>query len=172
MKYPDSLFAGGRAVHPLKIYAYGSLVLWTCKEINLADTLRTLVETAEKIAIASPQHAPYGSAAVEALKHYKLYEIAAPKLVYGRSISQVNQYILSRAVDWGITAKSTVFSPDISSRGTWIEIDPAAYTPVAQGAVILQHGQENHPEATQAFFDFLFSETARQIFRNHGYQLP
>jgi len=173
MKYPESLFASGQADSLPKIYAYGALVLWTMEDFDLSEGVSILTkEQIQKIAIADPRNAPYGKAAEEVLKFYHLYETVESKLVYGRSISQANQYIVSGAAEAGFSAKSVALSPEMKGRGRWIEIDPATYTSIAQGAVILKYGKENHPEAARAFFDFLFSEAAGAILQNYGYRLP
>ena len=173
MKYPDTLFAAGFAEAKPRVYAYGSLVLWTMKEIDLSGGTKLLLEDKiQKIAIANPKTAPYGAEAIKVLKYYQRYENVMPKLVYGESIAQVNQYIFSRAADVGITAKSVVLSPEMRGKGKWLEIDPATYSPIAQGAVILKHGAKNHPQAARAFYDFLFSDTARKILKDYGYLLP
>ena len=173
MKYPEALFASGHADSLPKVYAYGTLVIWTIKNLDLTKGLEMLTGgDIHKVAIANPQNAPYGTAAEEALKFYRIYEEVKPKLVYGRSVAQANQYILSGAAEAGFTSKSTVLSPGMKGRGQWTEIDSAAYSPIEQGAVILKHGRENHPDASEVFYNFLFSEAARQIFKNYGYRLP
>jgi molybdate transport system substrate-binding protein len=173
MKYPDTLYAAGFAGTKPRVYAYGALVLWTMKDWDLSQGIKILPEAKiQKIAIANPQTAPYGEEAVKLLKHYQIYEGVAPKLVYGESIAQVNQYIFSQAAEAGITAKSVVLSPEMKGKGKWVEIDHRAYSPIAQGAVILKHGSKNHPQAAQAFYDFLFSEAAGKILQDYGYLLP
>ncbi len=173
MKYPDTLFAAGFAATKPRVYVYGSLVLWTMKEMDLSRGIKILLEDKiQKIAVANPQTAPYGAEAIKVLKHYQMYERIMPKLVYGESIAQVNQYIFSQAAEVGITAKSVVLSPEMRRKGKWIEIDPAVYAPIAQGTVILKHGAMNHAQASQKFYDFLFSEAARKILRDYGYFVP
>ncbi len=173
MKYPDTLYAAGYATTKPKVYAYGALVLWTMRDLDLSPAVRILLDAKiKKIAIANPQTAPYGAEAVKVLKFYKLLDNVTPKLVYGEGISQVNQYIYSQAAEVGFTAKSVVLSPEMRGKGKWIEIDPAAYSPIAQGVVRLKYGSDNHPQASQAFYDFLFSEAARQILQRYGYRLP
>ncbi len=173
MKYPDTLYAAGFAEAKPKVYAYGSLVLWTMKEVDWSQGIRILLNAkTRKIAVANPQTAPYGAEAIKVLQHYQMYENVMPKLVYGESIAQVNQYIFSQATEMGFTAKSVVVSPEMRGKGKWLEIDSAAYSPIAQGAVILKHGSKNHPQAAQAFYDFLFSETAKKILKEYGYLMP
>lgn len=173
MKYPDTLYSTGFADTKPRVYAYGSLVLWTMKEVDWSQGIKILLNAkTRKIAVANPQTAPYGAEAIKALKHYQMYESVMPKLVYGESIAQVNQYIFSQAAEVGITAKSVVLSPEMRGKGKWIEIDSTAYSPIAQGTVILKHGSKNHPHAAQAFYDFLFSDAARKILKGYGYLLP
>jgi molybdate transport system substrate-binding protein len=173
MKYPDTLYAAGFAAAKPRVYACGALVLWTMKDADLSRGIKILLEDKiRKVAVANPKTAPYGAEAIKVLRHYQMYESVMPKLVYGESIAQVNQYIFSQAAEAGITAKSVVLSPEMRGKGKWIEIDPAAYSPIAQGAVILKHGSKNHPQASQTFYDFLFSEAAKAILKGYGYLVP
>ncbi|HXA01277.1 MAG TPA: molybdate ABC transporter substrate-binding protein, partial [Cytophagaceae bacterium] len=112
MEYPQTLYKEGLTLSEPKIYAYGSLVLWTLKDIDLLNMNVLLLPEVKVIAIANPKVAPYGQAAIDVMNHYKLYDKAEPKLVYGESISQVNQYINSKTADIGFTAKSIVLSPE------------------------------------------------------------
>lgn len=172
MKYPQTLYEGGYAVDTPLVYAYGALVLWTLKDLEMNDEKTVLsAGNFEKLAIANPKNAPYGEQAIRMLEHYQLYEQVEPKLVYGESIAQTNQYIVSRACDLGVTAKSVVLSPDIQGRGRWVEIAAEAYEPIKQGVVITKYGQREHPEAAKAFLDFLFSPEAKAIFKKYGYTL-
>lgn len=173
MKYPQTLFASGDAATPPKIYAYGSLVLWTLKNIDLTRGIAMLTdENIQNVAIANPQTAPYGSAAVAALKHAGIYEKIKPKLVFGRNVSQTNQYVFAKAADIGLASQSVVHSPRMRGVGRWVPVDSTAYQPIAQGAVILKYGEKQHPDETQKFLDFLFGKTARAILKKYGYRLP
>jgi molybdate transport system substrate-binding protein len=173
MEYPEALHRAGWAVSAPKVYAYGVLVLWSMKDIDLPKGLALLADNSiRKVALPNPQVAPYGREALRALQSAKLAEIVVPKLVYGESIGQASQYIYSGSVDAGFTAKSVVLSPEMQGKGKWVEVDPKLYTPIAQGAVMLKHGYATHPKETQLFFDFLFSDPARAIFTRYGYRLP
>ncbi|MCB0577800.1 MAG: molybdate ABC transporter substrate-binding protein [Phaeodactylibacter sp.] len=174
MKYPEALAQAGKAAGTPRIYAYGSLVLWTLNNtIELQPTPDFLLaETVRKIAIANPRTAPYGEQAVNYFKYYGVYDAVQPKLAYGESIAQTNQYIMTGAVEAGITAKSVVLSPDMKSEGKWVELPGEAYRPIEQGVVITSYGQKNHPLESRQFFDFLFSERAQRIFKKYGYSLP
>jgi molybdate transport system substrate-binding protein len=111
-KYPDELHKAGFAAQAPKVYAYGSLVLWSREKRDLPQNLRFLTgPQIARIAVANPKLAPYGEAAVQALTYYKLYPKVEKKLVFGESIAQVNQYVLSGAAPVGFTAKSVVLDP-------------------------------------------------------------
>jgi molybdate transport system substrate-binding protein len=174
MGFPETLYKKGFAAAPPQIYAYGSLVLWTLKDgLDLSKGIAVLKDSGvEKIAVANPKLAPYGREALKALKYYNLSGTLEPKLVYGEDISQVNQYIVSKAADIGFTAKSIVVSPEMKGKGKWVEIKKEAYQPIAQGAVILKHGQDTSPAASRKFYDFLFSAKSRAILEQYGYILP
>jgi molybdate transport system substrate-binding protein len=173
MEFPEKLYKDGFAVTAPKPYAYGALVLWTLKDIDLAKWQAELAKPGvDKIAVANPKTAPYGREAMRALAYYKLDETLKSKLVFGESISQTNQYIHSRAADAGFTAKSVVLAAEMQGQGKWIEVPRAAYEPIAQGAVLLKHGKESNPKAAQQFYDFIYSAKARAIFERYGYLLP
>ncbi len=174
MKYPEALMQEGKAAVSPKVYAYGSLVLWTLREAMALypDPGFLLADSIRKVAIANPLNAPYGEQAVHYFKYFGVYEAIQPKLAYGESIAQANQYILAGAVEAGITAKSVVLSPEMIGKGRWIEVPPEAYQPIEQGVVITSYGQEKHPRESRQFLEFLFSETAQQIFEEYGYGLP
>ncbi|MFL5729648.1 MAG: molybdate ABC transporter substrate-binding protein [Cytophagaceae bacterium] len=170
MHYPEVLQKEGLTMYEPKIYGYGSLVLWTCKEIDLLNMNVLLLPEVKVIAMANPKVAPYGEAAIEVMNYYKLYEKAEPKLVYGESISQVNQYVSSKAADLGFTAKSVVLSPEMQGKGKWMELDKKSYKPIAQGAVLLKASKERSAADAEAFYNYLYSEKARKIFKKYGYQ--
>ena len=123
----------------------------------------------KKIAIANPKTAPYGVAAEEALKYYGLFDQVQGKLVYGESISQANQYITTLAADIGFTAKSVVLSDELKGKGTWVDIDRKVYSPISQAAVITKHGAETNKAASEKFYAFLYSKSAREILKKFGY---
>lgn len=173
MDYPEKLHKEGHAAAAPRVYAYGTLVLWTMKDIDLANWKTMLASPAvTKIAVANPKTAPYGRETMKALSQFKIGDALAPKLVFGESISQTNQYIHSRAADAGFTAKSVVVSPEMKGQGKWIDLPRDAYQPIAQGIVILKHGQQNNPRLAQQFHDFVLSAKSRAILERYGYLLP
>jgi molybdate transport system substrate-binding protein len=173
MLYPEKLQQEGFATTPPRVYAYGSLVLWTMHPLDLGNWEAVLNSPAVKrIAIANPKTAPYGREALFALRSLGMENAIKDKLVFGESVSQTNQYIESRAVDAGFTAKSVVLSPEMRDKGRWIDLPRGSYQPIAQGAVILRHGAQTNGRASEQFFDHLFSRESRAILARYGYLLP
>ncbi len=171
--YPQTLYKKGLTYNAPRIYGYGTLILWTLENLDLSQGMQILTAPSiQKIAVPMPKTSPYGRQAISALKHYQLYAPVSPKLVYGESIAQTNQFITSRAGDIGFTAKSVVMSPNTKNQGTWIEIEKDAYEPLAQAVVILKHAKIHNQSCAQEFYDFLFSKKAQDIFYKHGYTLP
>lgn len=173
MEYPKSLYETGEAITRPIVYAQGSLVYLSNKEIDLSKGISILEsKNIKKIAIANPKTAPYGEASIEALKSANIYEKVKSKLVYGESISQTVIYSI-RATDIGIIAKSALFSPKLShlKKGkNWIDVDSKLYTPIDQGVILLKHGK-NNLEAS-AFYTFLLGQKAKSIFEKFGYRVP
>lgn len=171
-EYPQALQKAGMTANVPKVYALGSLVLWTAQTgLELKPDGRILLNAkVKKIAVANPKTAPYGRAAVEWLKKKGLYARIESKLVYGESIAQTTQYIMAGACEVGLTAKALVLSNEMRNKGTWIEIDSKQHEPIRQAAVITTYGQKQHPVASRKFFDFLFSPEAKKIWKQYGYK--
>ncbi|MBS9461668.1 molybdate ABC transporter substrate-binding protein [Flagellimonas sp. 389] len=169
-KYPNDIFKSGLAKNPPKIYAYGKLVLWTMTE-NIVPSISILNDDSiDHIAIANPKIAPYGKAAISVLNHYKLLDKIEGKLVYGESISQTNQFILSASAELGFTSLSVVLAPELKEKGTWIELENHLYKPIAQSVVQIAHEKVN-ANSSKKFYDFLFSKKAKEILKNFGYSV-
>lgn len=170
MKYPEELFQSGFTTAKPEIYAYGKLILWTLKE-DLTPSLDILKEEQiHHIAIANPKMAPYGIAAKECLEKLNLYDDIKNKIVFGESVSQTNQFIISKSADLGFTSKSVVFSSEMHGKGSWIEIDKNMYSAIKQGVVIIK--QENKKEDyKEEFYQYLFSKEAQEILIKFGYSI-
>lgn len=167
MKYPLELFNRGKVKSQPEIYALGSLVLWSMDTIQ--PTIEMLTEHSIKhIAIANPKIAPYGKAAFDVLMGLSTFNQVEPKLVYGESITQTNQFILSKSVEIGITSKSTVLNQSNQQKGCWIEINPNLHDPIEQGIVQLNENDS----VVNSFYNFIFSKEAQQILKQNGYLIP
>lgn len=168
MKYPSEIYKSGMALGPPATYGSGQLVLWTTKE-GLQPSIMLLKDSAiDHIAIANPQTAPYGKAAMEVLSHYGLFDSLAHKLVYGESISQANQFITSKAAELGFTSMAVVLSPGLKDQGSWVALDSKSYSKIQQGVVIINRDQANFADI-RVFYDYLFSKEAKILLKNYGY---
>ncbi|MBC8152215.1 MAG: molybdate ABC transporter substrate-binding protein [Bacteroidetes bacterium] len=170
--YPQTLHKQSLTLAAPIVYAYGSLVLWTLTDLPLSPDLKVLQNPAVRhVAIANPGTAPYGEAALLVLKNSRLPDGIKSKIVYGESIAQVNQYVLTGNAEVGFTAKSVVLDPSLKGRGHWIDLPTTlGYSPIAQGVVILKRTQR--VEAARQFLAFLRTPDARRILRQFGYRPP
>ncbi len=173
MEYPEGLYKDGYATTIPKPYAYGILVLWTQKDVDLSKGVAGLADAGVgKVAIANPKVAPFGRQAIKALEYYKVRAAVESRLVYGESITQVSQYVDSKAADVGFSAKSIVIAPETTGKGKWVEVPAESYEPIAQGVVILKRGSQVNGEAARKFYGFMQSAKARAILVRNGYKLP
>jgi len=172
--YPKKLEEVGLTVPgSLYRYAVGRIVLWAgnTAKLNVAGGIDILREpTIKKVAIANPKHAPYGRAAVAAMEHYHVYDMAKDKLILGENISQAAQFVESGACDVGIIALSLALAPTMKTAGAYWEIPAAAHPPIEQGAAILKASK--HQDAARLFLDFMKSETGQEVMKRYGFTLP
>ncbi len=170
LRYPERLHQAGLTTGPTQVYAYGQLVLWSLAA-DVVPQLDELTSPETKhIAVANPQTAPYGQAAQEVLQKTGLLDNVQQKLVFGESIAQTNQFIISGAAESGFTALSVVQSDAMQGQGKWQIISPALYQPIAQGVVILS--SDKPKAAAEAFVRFLLSPEAKVILDKFGYLPP
>ncbi|HEV7348453.1 molybdate ABC transporter substrate-binding protein [Telluribacter sp.] len=170
--YPYEIHRNGGSDAPPQVYARGTLVLWTLDSTTTTDlSLSTLLgSSVSKIALANPATAPFGQAAVQAMQQAGIYEQVKDRLLYAENTAQVTQQLTSGAAGAGFTALSIVLSPAMKGKGRWIKIDSAAYRPLVQAAVLLRHNEDSFKrQPSRDFFEFLYSEKAKAIFRNYGY---
>lgn len=172
MKYPSTLFQEGLATSKPKVYAYGTLIIWSLdKKIDLSSGIKSLLSPNIKtIGVANTEIAPYGIATIEALKNSNLYDSLRSKIVFGESVGHVNQYVQSEAVDIGITSSSVLYAPNLTNKGRSVIIDSSLYTPIGQGIVMLKNTDPNNHKNAKLFFDFVSSKEAAEIFNKFGYK--
>jgi molybdate transport system substrate-binding protein len=170
MKFPQSLYEENMAITKPIVYAQGSLAMLSSKELDFSHGIEVVVQKEiEKIAIANPKTAPYGAAAVEAITNAKLYESVESKFVYAESISQTVSYAIT-AADIGFIAKSSLYSDKMSKYKEnvhWASVDSNLYTPIDQGVVLTSMAKEN--AEAKAFYEFILSQKAKEIFKEYGY---
>lgn len=170
--YPRKLEAAGLTLPgTLYTYAEGSLVLWipNHSKIDLGRGLESLGDpTVKKIAIANPRHAPYGRAAVAALRAAGLYDRTAGKFVLGENISQTAQFVESGNADAGIIALSLALAPNMASAGRYYVVPATTYPPIDQAAVVLNSARDK--SSAMQFLEFVKSSAAAKIMKRYGFR--
>ena len=168
VEYPRRLAAAG-FVPANAVFTYGSgrLAVWVPAASGLDPATVLATGAVRHLAIANPQHAPYGRAAVAALRNLGWYEKLEPKLVMGENVAQALEFVESGAADAGVVALSLAAAPALRDRGRYWEIPPSAYPPIAQGGAILKDSP-----AARALRDFLLSPAGRRILKDYGFLVP
>ena len=172
MDYPRQLIAAGQADGAsLYQYAVGKLVLWVPADSPLdleykgAQVL--LDPSVKKIAIANPQHAPYGRAALAALKHYGLYDRVADRLVLGENVSQAAQFVESGNAQAGFVALAHALAPGMQGKGKYWDVPAEAYPPLAQGVVVITRSL--HKKEAAEFVRYVKTKEAAAVLTRYGF---
>lgn len=169
--YPQALYEDGFAASKVQPYGTGRIVLWSsnlnASKMSLADLTDPAVF---RIAIANPQHAPYGKRAEEALRMTGMWTKVESKLVYGENVAQAAQFIQSGNAQIGIIALSLALSPELVKQGSYALIPENQHQPLHQGFIIIKRAA-NNPLAL-AFAQFMLSEDTLSIMSRYGFELP
>ena len=172
--YPRKLEAAGLA-EPGTVYEYaiGRIAIWIPADAKV-DVVRlgwkTLLDASvQKIAIANPEHAPYGRAAVAALQKAGIYDQVKAKLVYGENISQAAQFVQSGNAQAGIVAMSLAVSPGMKEGKRW-EIPVDMHPSIEQTAILLRSSKNK--ASARAFLEFVKSEAGRATLGKYGFTIP
>lgn len=172
--YPKKLEAAGLA-EPGTLYEYavGRILLWTLADAKVdvkTQGWNALLDPAiQKIAIANPEHAPYGRTAIAALQRAGIYEQVKEKLVFGENISQAAQFVQSGNAQVGIIARSLAASPSMSDGKSW-PIPTEMYPTIEQAAVVIKAARNK--KAALEFLNFVKSEPGRRILEQYGFTFP
>lgn len=151
-------------------YATGKIVIWvpSGSKLDLKNGIQALLDpSVRKIAIANPEHAPYGQAAVAAMKKENIYERLSGKFVLGENISQTAAFVLSGSADVGIVALSLALSPNMKDKGRSVEVPAADYPPIQQACVVLKASKNK--ELARAFLEFVKSPAIAEVLRSYGF---
>jgi len=172
--YPQKLEAAG-LTKPGTLYRYatGKIVLWVPKDspLEVGRGLAVLLDpNVHKIAIANPEHAPYGRAAVAALKSEKLYDRLSSKFVLGENISQTATFVVSGSADAGIIALSLALAPSMKEKGKYFEIPSADYPAIEQAAVVMKSSPQK--ATAEKFVNFLKQPAIVELLKSYGFSVP
>jgi molybdate transport system substrate-binding protein len=174
IEYPRKLEAEGLAAPgSTYLYAVGKIVLWVRNDsrLDISKGLAVLRDPSiQKLAIANPQHAPYGRVAEEALRNAGLYDAVKAHLVLGENISQAAQFVESGNADAGILALSLVVSPGLKEKGRYARIPENLYKPIQQGVALVRASQ--NPQGAKAFLDYIKSPATAALLERYGFVLP
>ena len=156
-------------------YAIGRIVLYVPRgsplapDAELRGLARRLTDgSAGRIAIANPDHAPYGRAAEQALRRLGLWEAVAPRLVLGENVVQAAQFASSGNAEGGIIAYSVALAPALRDRGTFVLLPESLHAPLRQRMVLLSRAS---PAAVR-LYEYLQAPAARAVLVRYGFALP
>lgn len=172
-QFPLELFKNGKTVDDGSVYAIGKLVIITktSSGIYLSDSksdIAKAISKANKVAIAKPEIAPYGRAAVQYLKAEGLWDLAKDKLVYADNIGSATTYVASGAADLGFTAFSLAKSPELLRQTSYVAVDTKMYEPIKQRMVLIKGA----PQEAQDLYRFMQVPKAKSILQKYGYSTP
>jgi molybdate transport system substrate-binding protein len=169
-KYVQALETKGLVKRPVATYAIGRLVLAVHKESDPGGKVASLPDIArpeiKKIAIANPEVAPYGAAAVQALKGAGLWEKVESKIVRAETVRQALQFVETGNAEVGLVSKATADVPGVRL----VDVDPKLHDPIVQSLGVLRIQATN--DLVDRFARFLLGETGRSILEAHGFTLP
>lgn len=151
-------------------YAVGKIVIWVPNDskLDVGPGLKSLLNpSVKKIAIANPEHAPYGKAAVAAMQKENVYDQVKDRFVLGENISQAASFVASGSADAGIVALSLALSPNMKDRGRYVEV-PATDYPAIQQACVIMRSSKNKDIAWQ-FLKFIQSAPVQELFQKYGF---
>jgi len=156
---PDSRFT----------YAVGALVLWSAREGFIDGTAAVLQGGAFRhLAIADPQAAPYGQAALQVLQRLGLHDALQGKLVIGQSIGKALHFVSTGNAELGFVALSQVYQEGQVRSGSAWRVPPSLHEPIRQDVLLLARGAGN--PAARALLDYLQGAKALAIIQAHGYE--
>lgn len=169
LSFPQRLIDAGAADESKPIpYAMGTLVLWERNDSHLGPPSLALLRdpNLRRLAIANPDRAPYGRAAVAALTNLKLYDELKSRIVTAENIAQAAQFADSGNADAGLISLTSALTPQLSSSGRYFLMPRDLYPPIAQGAVIVKASRQR--DAAQKLLDFLLSAAVQQQLAKSG----
>jgi len=171
--FPIELSKKGKTIDEGVVYAIGKLAIISknSARMSLANDkteLMRVINKANKIAIAKPELAPYGKAAIEYLKAEGLWDIAKDKLIYGDNIGIATMYVVTGAADLGFTALSLAKSAEVTKETQFILVNSKLYEPIKQRMVLIKGA----PQEAITLYQFMQSPAAKLILQKYGYSTP
>ena len=171
--YIDDLSKNGLTVDQGSLYAIGRIALLQKKGSSIKlgidkESLVSAIQAAKKIAIANPDHAPYGRAAKEYLTNFGVWDLAQPKLVFGENISQATMFALTGSADFAISALSLASSPQIQIQSTSVLIPDKLHKPLKQKMALIKNGASSAKD----FYLYLQESKSKEVMVRYGFIAP
>lgn len=168
VEYPRRLAQEGlAATDSLFVYAVGRLVVWVPASSALDPATALTAASVRHVAIANPQHAPYGKAAVSAMRSLGVYDSVEGKLVLGENVAQTLQFVESGAADVGVVALSLAIAPPVRDRGRYWRVPLDRYPKMEQGGIILKDSA-----AARELRSWLLAPGGRALLERYGFYPP
>jgi len=174
-QYVEQLYQQHKTLDQGKVFALGHLALLSQSnsDVILDEQLIGLKQALQagqlqRIAIANPEHAPFGIAAREVLQKLQLWDTLLPHLILGENVAQATQFASSGAAQVGLVSYSLALAPALKNRVRYLLISDALHQPLQQTAVLLNKAGET----AKLFFQYLQQEKTRGILSRHGYTIP
>ena len=167
--FPEKVIAGGLADTPEPVaYARGILVLWARKDSPFQPLTQNTLRDGKftSLAIANPEHAPYGRAAVAALTWMKVYDTLKPKIVEAENIAQTAQFVESGNAQIGLISLTTASTEHMQQIGSFVRMPMNIYPPIRQCAVVMKNSA--HRADAHAFLDWLRSPPIQHNLKQYG----
>lgn len=121
-----------------------------------------------RVALANPEHAPYGVAARQVLEQAGLWEASAPLRVMGENVSQAARFALTDEARGGLVAYSLALAPILVDQAEHVRIPADWHAPLRQRMVLLPRAGDT----ARALHAWLQGEEARAILARFGFQAP
>jgi molybdate transport system substrate-binding protein len=169
MSFPQRVIEAGRGEEARALpYARGTLVLWTRNDSHVPSlTPETLASgSVQSIAMANPEHAPYGRAAQATLEQWHLLDQLRPKLRIAENIAQAAQYAESGNAQVGFISLTSALTPRLQADGHFVRIPPEDHPPILQGMVVVRNAA--HAQAAHRFLEFLHSPAIARTLAAEG----
>ena len=173
LDYPKKLGSAG-LTEPGSYYEYakGKIVIWVLNDstLDVSSGIHSLLNPSiKKIAVANPQHAPYGQAAVAAMQKEGIYDKVKDKFVLGENISQAASFVMSGSVDVGVVALSLALSPNMKDKGRYFEVPADDYPAIQQACVVLRSSKNK--DIAKQFLSFIKTAAAADTFKRYGFDV-
>ena len=169
--FAEQLVAAGKSDGKEPVaYARGMLVLWERKDGPFHPLSLDVLQRKDlkSVAIANPDRAPYGRAALAAVKRLKYLPNVAPHFVQAESVGQAAQFALSGNAQLALISKTIAISGKYKQAGTFVLFPAVTYLEIRQCAVVVANAK--HRNEAHILLNYLTSDQIQQHLPELGLQ--